>query len=45
MECKTCSMYNTEEHIKYFYKNFAEYKDCSTERVLKRYYDNKGKIL
>ena len=44
MDTKTCSMCNTEKHIKNFYKKYSECKDCNRARGLERYFDNKDKI-
>ena len=38
---KTCSMCNTEKHIKVFYKNHTECQKCDHKKRLKHYYDNK----
>ena len=45
MDTKTCSMCNIEKHISNFNKKYTECKDCNRARGLKRYYENKYKIL
>ena len=42
---KICDVCNTEKSIDTFYKKYSERKACKIKRVLKRYYDNKEKIL
>ena len=42
---KFCDISNTEQSIENFLKKYRECKQCSTKRVLKRYYDNKDGIL
>ena len=37
-------MSNIEKHIKNFYKNYSECRDCDRARGLKQYYENKDKI-
>ena len=42
---KICGRCITEKYISNFLKMFSECKACNIKRVLKGYYDNKGKIL
>ena len=45
MDTKLCSMCNIEKHINNFYKNYSECRDCNRARRLKRYNENKDKLL
>ena len=43
MDNKTCTVCNFEKDIHCFLKKYSECKDCKLKRVVKPYYDNKGK--
>ena len=45
MESKICTQCNIGKHINNFYKKYSECKNCNIKRGVKRYYDNKYKIL
>ena len=45
MNTKTCTICNIEKDINNFYKKYSEGIDCNRARGLKRYYENKDKIL
>ena len=45
MDTKVCIMCNNEKLINNFYKKYSECRDCNRARGLKRYYENKDKIL
>ena len=45
MENKICTVCKIEKHINNFYRKYSECKDCNIKRGVKRYYNNKDKIL
>ena len=44
MDSKFCVSCNTEKSIDNFCKKQGECKQCFSKRILKRYFENKGKI-
>ena len=42
---KICVVCNTEKSIDTFHKKFKEGKQCKIKTVLKRFFDNKEKII
>ena len=45
MESIICTQCNIEKHINNFYKKYSACKDCNIRRGVKRYYDNRDKLL
>ena len=43
MERKICTQCN-KKNIEDFYKKYKERKICNSNRILKRYYENKDKL-
>ena len=42
---KVCVVCDTEKSIDNFYNRYRECKQCNIKRLLKRYYDNKDRML
>ena len=42
---ETCVVCHTEKSVDNFYNKYIECNECNIKRVLKRYYDNKYRIL
>ena len=45
MDSKVCVVCNIEKSIDNFYNKYRECKQCNTKRSMKRYYENKDKLL
>ena len=45
MDSKVCVICNTEKSIDNFYNKYRECKQCIIQRSMKRYYENKEKII
>ena len=44
MQTKNCNKCNSEEQIKDFIENYADYKNCNVKKVSSRYNDIEDKI-
>ena len=44
MESKVCVVCNTEKSFDNFYNNYRDCKPCNSQRIMKRYRENKDKL-